>query len=394
MQWWLVAVAVALYIVLVTVLISVLVSTRESFSTSSKEKETVLMGAYLNNVKWVADANSNWVPVQASDDQLSKATPGQLVVTYGPSPGPSPGPGPGSSSAATTKAEAAAAKGYFVILASPDTVFQSVNEALLNFDGKTIGYYDQVDLNFINAVISGYRMNPENIHLVRLQYSDIDTLSDRMTGPDASPNGDIDMIITFIIPHSPFHQHLQTQRVSAMGFANLDIDRVHVFQPDVKLERIKLRTLFRERPEPDADASGMRQASDTQLPYLYATVVRVPAPVPVTTETFISNLDLNNEKMDPSYNCYGDPTIDIRALCESAYDAVGQPKTPGIWDHMCVSNEDCPFYDLVSGRGGCKADGSCEFPQGVKRLSYHKYDSTGVNRPFTTADGKYIFPSL
>jgi hypothetical protein len=377
MQWWLVAVAVVLFIVLIVVLVyfSVSVFAHESFSTSSKE--TVLIGAYLNNVKWVANANSMWVPVQASEDQLSQAVPGQLVVAYGPSP-------------STT----AAAKGYFVTLASPDTVFQSVSEVLLNFDGKTIGYYDQVDLNFINAVISGYRMNPENIHLVHLQYSDIDTLSDRMTGPDARPEGNIDMIITFIIPQSPFHRNLQTQRVSAMGFANLDIERVRIFQPDVKMERIKLRTLFRERPEPDADLSGMRQARDTQLPYLYATVVRVPAPTPIVVESFISNLDLNNTKMDPSFNCYGDPTIDIMALCESAYDAVGLPKIPGTWDHACVANEDCPFYDQGSYRGGCKADGSCELPQGVKRLGYRKYDATGINRPFTTTDGKYIFPSL
>lgn len=46
------------------------------------------------------------------------------------------------------------------------------------------------------------------------------------------------------------------------------------------------------------------------------------------------------------------------------------------WDSRCVENEECPFYlknkNYPNTRGGC-INGYCEFPIGLKRISYKKY---------------------
>jgi hypothetical protein len=46
------------------------------------------------------------------------------------------------------------------------------------------------------------------------------------------------------------------------------------------------------------------------------------------------------------------------------------------WDSRCVENEECPFYlknkNYPNTRGGC-INGYCEFPIGLKRISYTKY---------------------
>lgn len=46
------------------------------------------------------------------------------------------------------------------------------------------------------------------------------------------------------------------------------------------------------------------------------------------------------------------------------------------WDNRCVEDEECPFYlknkNYPNTRGGC-INGYCEFPIGLKRISYKKY---------------------
>lgn len=51
-------------------------------------------------------------------------------------------------------------------------------------------------------------------------------------------------------------------------------------------------------------------------------------------------------------------------------------KTIREWDSPCVEDEECPFYlknkNYPNKRGGC-VNGYCEFPIGLKRISYKKY---------------------
>ena len=347
--------------------------TNEYFMNSVSD--SVLMTQFLNHADWVVQATPNgsdWAPKEATDDQVLLAHPGQLVMAYDNDP---------------IQGEVLASKkAYFVSLASPDVAFHI--DCGFDFGGMTIGYFDRVDLSFIKALIYGYRMPRRGMpKLVRLSMSDLTLLNKRLAS--ASNPGDIDLIITCIIPQSPFHKYLQTQRISVMGFRTLDIDRVNVFQPTIKLENVKLHKVF--------SGVGMisPQDDDNKLPVIIARVIRVGSSSTRAMETFITRLDMNVTTTDPSYKCYGDDKIDIRALCESAYDVDGLPKKgrKTVWDHMCQKDADCPFYDQSQNRGTCGPYGLCELPVAVKRLGYRKYDATGVHQPFTR-DGKFIFSSL
>ena len=82
--------------------------------------------------------------------------------------------------------------------------------------------------------------------------------------------------------------------------------------------------------------------------------------------------------VDSRYRCYGDPSINNMALCNSALDEIGNPKKKlTVWDRPCETNAECPFYQsnktYKNYRGGCN-DGYCEFPLGITRTSYRYYD--------------------
>lgn len=75
-----------------------------------------------------------------------------------------------------------------------------------------------------------------------------------------------------------------------------------------------------------------------------------------------------NPTYDPRYECYDQPQIKSRGLCES---------TNNIWDRRCEVNTDCPFYQANKNYknylGGCM-DGYCQMPIGVKPLAYKQYE--------------------
>jgi hypothetical protein len=56
-----------------------------------------------------------------------------------------------------------------------------------------------------------------------------------------------------------------------------------------------------------------------------------------------------------------------------------------LWDKRCVADEDCPYYkantNYPNNRGGCINGGFCEFPVGVKRLGFTKYNDKNLNKP-------------
>jgi hypothetical protein len=77
--------------------------------------------------------------------------------------------------------------------------------------------------------------------------------------------------------------------------------------------------------------------------------------------------------------CIGDEAETIRAACESELDYLGRPKTRvSVWDRPCRTDDECSFFQknvlYPNRRGGCEA-GYCEFPIGVRRLSYRRHDT-------------------
>lgn len=87
-----------------------------------------------------------------------------------------------------------------------------------------------------------------------------------------------------------------------------------------------------------------------------------------------------NPTYDPRYECYNHLNIKSRGLCESSYDAMGEPKKEKLyWDRRCKIDEDCPFYqannNYMNYRGGC-ANGYCEMPLGIQRLAFRMYNES------------------
>ena len=87
-------------------------------------------------------------------------------------------------------------------------------------------------------------------------------------------------------------------------------------------------------------------------------------------------LDLEHATRD--YICFGDDKIKSQGLCNSSFDALGEPKKePTYWDKPCMTNEECPYYQANKHyrnyRGGCN-NGYCEMPLGVKRNAFKLVD--------------------
>ena len=102
-------------------------------------------------------------------------------------------------------------------------------------------------------------------------------------------------------------------------------------------------------------------------------------------ESFITRLTIENSE---DYSCIGDDERLIsRRACESPYNVFGEPKShPTVWDKPCKKNKDCPFYqankNYPNQRGKCLSTGICEFPVGVLRTSYTKYNDRAEYTPF------------
>ena len=330
-----------------------------------QDPPTVLTTMYPNHIVWLHTAKPGWALKQTDESSIKNAKNSAYVIAYPPD--------------AIKGTTIATTKGYFVSMASLKTGFKI--DCGYDLGGMRVGYFDRADIQFINALISGYRMDGSQITLVPL---------DDPTSLQHMWDVDIDIVITCIVPMSPFHRTLRAQRISFMGFNNLDIDRIHIFYPDIALEKLQMTSLFYN----GAASAVLAREEDTHLPVISIKIIQVAPslnPLSLGLDPFI---DLDPRTLDPTYHCYGDPSVDIRALCESKYDVTGQLKNyTSTWDQPCVTDTNCPFYDDIQHRGGCKSNGECELPVAVRRLGFKKYDSSGVYAPFKRPDGTYIFGS-
>jgi hypothetical protein len=46
-----------------------------------------------------------------------------------------------------------------------------------------------------------------------------------------------------------------------------------------------------------------------------------------------------------------------------------------VWDRMCKTNFDCPFFNEKNSRGGCNSNGYCEMPIGAKQIGFTKFSN-------------------
>lgn len=268
-------------------------------------------------------------------------------------------------------------KGYFVSIASRSLAFRI--DCGFNIGGMRVGYFDVADLQFINALIQGYRLDANKVYLIP-----ISPTKENISNLEHMLDTSLDIVITYITPDSQFHKLLQAQRIAVLGFKTIDIERIKVFMNDIGIEDVNLNSLWS-----GGAAVVMAREKDTRLPILTARVIEAQASI----ENFVTSFHWDPVSTDSRYMCYGDKSNTIRYLCESKYDVIGQKKTSqSTWDKPCEKNEDCPFWDEAQQRGGCDKDFSCELPVAVKRLGFMKFDATGVNEPFYK-NSRVVFPS-
>lgn len=118
---------------------------------------------------------------------------------------------------------------------------------------------------------------------------------------------------------------------------------------------------------------------------------------------------MNTTAKPYSFVCYGDQSIKSKALCDSAFDELGDVKRKQTyWDRPCITDIECPFFQANKNyqnyRGGC-VDGRCEMPIGVQSVSFRKYDTKSrpvchrckdINNPYCCDEQKQqsLYPAL
>lgn len=268
---------------------------------------------------------------------------------------------------------------YFVGIGIPEEMF--VLDCAYNLKGRRVGYMDVMDRHFISCILHGYRIAENELDVVAVPIQEWENLNEYMK------NAKVDLIITSVIPNSPLNVLLKMQYVSIVGWQSIDIDRLKMFNPFLSKVEVDLKQMFMSD---DLRNNALVMAREANGPVIKTTMGMYAlnnVQVPVTTEGFVTRLDISPDVYDPSYRCYGDPNIEQKALCVSPFNAQGDPKrTPTKWDRPCIRNEDCPFFkankNYPNSRGGCLAGGVCEMPLGVLRTAFRMYDSSGQFAPF------------
>lgn len=310
--------------------------------------------------------------------------------------------------------------GFFISIMNPE--IRKHIDVPYNFENKTIGYIDISDYYFIQAIINSYKMDSSTIKLIQLQKDDI---QDLLTVINVNK---IDILIVYLIINSDMYNYIINQRISIVGFTNLNFDRIKVYYPYVSPQKVKLQNIFTYIPSnklliperdnksilpkmtmklinignnqnaasspspsiiftPVSSPSSSIMVAPAPSPSIIFTPATSPSPVNINTfETFITRLSLDPENTSAYYRCFGNPYSESKAECESLYDIYGNPQVPIKWDKLCFSNEECPFYkkntNYSNERGGCLNSGLCEMPIGVLQASPRKYFDTGKFKPF------------
>lgn len=259
--------------------------------------------------------------------------------------------------------------GYYVVLGIPAHMF--AQECAFNWYDKTIGYIDWCDMYLIRSIMKGYRIPDSAVNVVQAPMQEWASLIDYMV------NNKVDMIVAYVVPNSAFHRLLMMQQLSIVGWSKLDIDRVKVFHPYVTPQEVDVKSVLVK----GETTSLMVMDREKYGPLLAMTMNAYPI---ITIESFVTRLDISPTAQDPSYRCYGEITIEHKAMCESPFDSNGEAKVKRtIWDRPCVQDSDCPFYrantNYKNNRGGCLSGGVCEMPVGVLRTAFRQYDAKGTN---------------
>jgi len=277
--------------------------------------------------------------------------------------------------------------GIFVCL-SP-TRF-GIEQCIWDFANKVVAYVYMSDYLFIQALIKAYRQDIKSIRLRKIKLEDLKR-SDKQ----------FDYLITYVVIGSEYMAILKYSKYFISGLKDMDISRIKAFYPVIKANYESVRFYFNK----DSDNTDNTEDTRDTTYDLYLSKDKMLLPIMNydivnNIENFITRLEMPKDYLEVidesyggntefgssgSYGCYGNNKIVNKFECDSYYTKEGNPKDYySIWDKKCATNEECPYYKkntrYENSRGGC-INGNCEFPVGVKKIGFTKYNDEEYNRP-------------
>jgi hypothetical protein len=274
--------------------------------------------------------------------------------------------------------------GIFVCL-SP-TRF-GIEKCIWDFTNKVVAYIYMSDYLFIQAIIKAYRQDITKIQLRKIKLEDLERLDKQF-----------DYLITYVVIGSEYMEILKYSKYFISGLKDMDIHRIKAFYPAIRENYESIRFYFNK------DTEDTEDTEDTTYDlYLNNDKMLLPImnyDIVDNIENFITRLEMPKDYLEAidesyggnmqfgnsgNYGCYGNNKIVNKFECDSYYTKEGNPKSYySIWDKKCATNEECPYYKkntkYENGRGGC-INGNCEFPVGVKKIGFTKYNDDEYNRP-------------
>jgi hypothetical protein len=257
--------------------------------------------------------------------------------------------------------------------------------------GKVIAYLYMSDFLFIQALIKGYNLDFNNIHIKQIKLDDL-----------KNTEKIFDYLFTYMVIGSEYMNYICNLRYYINGMKDVDINRIKAYYPFIKENYNTVKYYYIKNKEAANPNNIIEFVNNIYISYDYSLLPIMSYNIISSVENFITRLEMpsdyfeaikedynkseKNNKGMGFYGCYGNNEIKNKYECDSYYKIDGTPKNYySLWDKKCVKDDECPYYksntNYINNRGGCIDNGYCEFPVGVKRLGFTKYTDTNLNKP-------------
>ncbi len=283
-------------------------------------------------------------------------------------------------------------------------------DCIWDIKGKVIAYLFMSDYLFIQALIKGYNIDINDVYLKKITFADF-----------ANTNKIFDFLFTYMVIDSEYMNFICGQRYYINGIKDVDIHRLKAYYPFIKENYNTVKYYYSNSKKANIDIEDLLNKDDRKNNDVYVSSVKSLLPIMSysivsSIENFITRLEMPEDYLEAAkedyytsdikaiagsgasgtgsgasgtggyYGCYGNSEIKGKFECDSYYNIDGTPKTYySLWDKRCVADEDCPYYkantNYPNNRGGCINGGFCEFPVGIKRLGFTKYNDKNLNKP-------------
>jgi hypothetical protein len=272
-------------------------------------------------------------------------------------------------------------------------------DCIWDIKGKVVAYLFMSDYLFIQALIKGYNLDINDVYLKKITFADF-----------ANTNKIFDYLFTYMVIDSEYMNFICGKRYYINGIKDVDIHRLKAYYPFIKENYNTVKYYYSNSKKANIDLEDLTNKDDSKNNDVYVSSVKSLLPIMSynivsSIENFITRLEMPEDYLEAVkedyytsvtssgsggssgyYGCYGNSEIKSKFECDSYYNIDGTPKTYySLWDKRCAVNEDCPYYkanaNYPNNRGGCIEGGFCEFPVGVKRLGFTKYNDKNLDTP-------------